>query len=137
MKKPLQRFWIFALLAVLMAGCAVIKPPAPPLSENPAVIALVDSAHVDIDAGRLPNAAAVLERALRLEPKNPRLWQELARLRMKEGDYAQAESCAQRSSSWAGDNNDLRAENWRLIGEARAARGDETGAKAALERAKR
>jgi len=123
------------LLALLAAGCAVVRPPAP-VSENSAVIGLVDVARVDVDAGRLPNAVASLERALRIEPKNPRLWRELARVRLQEGEYAQAENLAARSNSWAGADNDLRAENWRLIAEARAARGDDAGAKLALERAR-
>jgi Tfp pilus assembly protein PilF len=123
------------VLAGLLGGCAVIAPPAP-VSDNTAVLELVQVARADVDAGRVPNAVASLERALRIEPKNPRLWQELARVRLKEGDYAQAENLAARSNSWAGSDNELRAENWRLIAEARAARGDEAGAKAATERAK-
>ncbi|HYM48449.1 MAG TPA: tetratricopeptide repeat protein, partial [Burkholderiaceae bacterium] len=120
---------------VLVASCAAILPP-PPVSENSAVVALVDNARTDVEAGRFPNAVAALERALRIEPKNPRIWNQLARLRLKEGDYEQAEGLAARSNSWAGADNDLRAQNWQLISEARAARGDDAGAKAALERAK-
>jgi Tfp pilus assembly protein PilF len=95
----------------------------------------MDSARADAAAGNLTNAAASLERALRIEPRNPRLWQELARVRLKQGQYAQAESVAARSNSWAGDDKGLRAENWRLIAEARRARGDAEGAQAALEQA--
>lgn len=136
MKQLLKSVWIVVLLG-LLAGCAILQPtpPVPPVSENLAVLALVDNARTDADAGRLPNAVAGLERALRLEPKNPRLWHEFARVRMQEGDYTQAESLAARSNSWASGDNTLRAENWRLIAEARTARGDEAGAKAALQRA--
>jgi tetratricopeptide (TPR) repeat protein len=133
--KRLRFFIATALLAALVAGCKSILPP-PPVSENSAVVGLISTARADTDAGQYPNAIASLERALRIEPKNPRLWQEFARVRMKQGDYAQAENLAARSNSWAGSDNDLRAENWRLIAEARAARGDDAGAKAALERAK-
>jgi len=130
----LKRVVVTSFAAVL-TSCAVIAPP-PPVSDNSAVLELVQVARADVDVGRIPNAVAALERALRIEPKNPRLWQELARVRLKEGDYAQAENLAARSNSWAGSDNDLRAENWRLIAEARAARGDDAGAKVALERAK-
>jgi hypothetical protein len=44
---------------------------------------------------------------------------------------------AARSSSWAGSDNRLRAENWRLIAEARERRGDDAGARAAIERAEK
>lgn len=98
---------------------------------------LMEGARTDARAGRLANAAASLERALRIEPRNPRLWQELARVRLQQGEFAQAESTAARSNSWAGNDDSLRAENWRLIAETRTARGDAEGARAALERSNR
>ena len=73
-------------------------------------------------AGRLPNAAATLERALRIEPRNARLWHELAQVRLRQRDYAQAESLAARSNTLAGSDAELRAMNDRLVEEARAAR---------------
>jgi Tfp pilus assembly protein PilF len=112
--------------------------PAPPAhAENLAIAGLLLGARTDAAAGRLANAAASLERALRIEPRNPRLWQELARVRLKQGDYAQAESTAARSNSWAGSDNALRADNWRIIAHARNARGDAEGARVALEAAER
>jgi len=112
--------------------------PVPPAhTENLAIAGLLIGARTDAAAGRLVNAAASLERALRIEPRNPRLWQELARVRLKQGDYAQAESTAARSNSWAGSDNVLRADNWRIIAHARDARGDAEGARVALEAAER
>jgi len=96
--------------------------PSPTARETTAVASLMESAHADAAAGRLPDAAATLERALRLEPRNPRLWQELARVRLAQRDYVQAEQLAQRSNSWAGSDSALRAENARIIEEARAGR---------------
>lgn len=136
-----------ALLAALLAGCASAPGPEPSPAEQPpsapapsaepatkenvAIAGLMESARADSAAGRLPNAAASLERALRIEPRNPRLWQELARVRLKQGDYAQAESLAQRSNTWGGADNRLRADNWRLIAQSRQARGDADGARKA------
>jgi Tfp pilus assembly protein PilF len=140
-------------LVLALAGCATPpapgsqpgEPPAPPPvapappahKETVAVAGLMETARADAAAGNLANAAASLERALRIEPRNPRLWQELARVRLKQGQFAQAENVAARSNSWAGDDKALRAENWRLIAEARRARGDAEGAQAALEQAGR
>src|SRR2546427_3861850 len=140
-----------AFLAVGTAGCATVRhpelggpvPEPAPLpapaarTENLAIAGLLDGARADAASGRLVNAAASLERALRIEPRNPRLWQELARVRLKQGDYAQAVSTAARSNSWAGSDSALRAENWRPIAHAREARGDAEGAKGALEAAER
>jgi Tfp pilus assembly protein PilF len=118
------------LILVLLSGCATVEPPAPvpetpapqTPSENIAVAGLMDTARADVAANRLGSAAATLERALRIEPRNPRLWHELAKVRLKQGDYAQAESTAQRSNAWAGSDADLRAANQRIIEDARAAR---------------
>jgi len=137
---------LFLLFAVL-AGCATPppsepqpeQPPAapapPPHKENIAVAGLMETARTDAASGNLAGAAASLERALRIEPRNPRLWHELARVRLKQGQYAQAESVAARSNSWVGDDRALRADNWRLIAESRRARGDTEGAQAAMEQA--
>ena len=120
---------------LLIAGCASAPEQAPapaPVEqaapaaagprENVAVAGLMESARSDAAAGRLPAAAASLERALRIEPRNPRLWQQLARVRLQQADYAQAESLAARSNSFAGGDTALRAENQRIIDESRAAR---------------
>lgn len=87
-----------------------------------AIAGLMDSARADAAAGRLVSAAATLERALRIEPRNPRLWHELALVRQRQGDYAQAASLAARSNSWAGSDSALRAANQRIIEQARTAR---------------
>jgi Flp pilus assembly protein TadD len=153
-----MRFLLIAL--VLLAGCETVPetpPAAPPAtppetapspqtdappppvarSENTAVAGLMDTARVDAAAGKLSTAAAALERALRIEPRNPRLWQELARVRLQQRQFVQAESTAARSNSFAGSDGALRAENWRLIAQSREARGDEEGARSARESAEK
>lgn len=144
---------LIACLAAVIGGCAVVQPPAPvsaPVTdsapapappaartESVAIAGLLDGARADAASGRLANAAASLERALRIEPRNPRVWQELARVRLAQGDYMQVEGLAARSNTWARDDPALRAENWRLIAKAREARGDAQGAQTALEAAAR
>ena len=118
-------------------GVPVVTPASPPVKENIAIAGLMETARADAASGNLANAAASIERALRIEPRNPRLWHELARVRLKQRQYAQAESVAARSNSWAGDDKALRAENWRLIAQARGARGDTEGAVKALEESNR
>lgn len=143
------------LLALLVSGCASQAPapvtesgmpgttpapqaPAPAArQESMAIAGLMESARTDAAAGRYPNANASLERALRIEPRNPRLYHQLARVRIQQGQYVQAEQFAVRSNSYAADDPGLRTENWRLIAQAREARGDREGARAALEAASR
>src|SRR6266849_5281980 len=118
------------VLAAILAGCATVYQPVPAPAPAPApaahtesiaIAGLMESARADTAVGRLANAAASLERALRIEPRNPRLWHELARVRMSQGDYAQAESLAARSNTWVGNDSELRAANVRLITQARTA----------------
>ena len=132
------------LLTAALSACAIapFTPTSPeetlaraPVSQNTAVVALADAARTDAAAEKFSGAASSLERALRIEPRNPRLWHELGRLKLKEGDYRQAANMAARSNTWVGADKALHAANWRLIGEARRADGDETGALAAFSKA--
>jgi len=135
MVASLLRVIPFGLL-LLVASCGLVPTAELPVSDNSAVLALVAQAGNERAAGHLPAAAAALERALRIEPRNPRVWQELARVRLAEGEPAQAEQLAVRAASWAGDDRSVRAASWRLIAEARAARGDQAGADEAFTRAR-
>jgi len=114
--------------AAAEAGSETAAPPPPPVSSNRAVVALVDRARQEAGSGRRESAGASLERALRIEPRNAWLWHELARLRLTQGQYAQAVSLAQKSNSLAVREHTLQALNWHLIADARIAQGNAAGA---------
>lgn len=130
---------ILSVAGLFLAGCAV--PPSdvllPEPSSNTAVLSLLAQAHAQTAAGQLESAGTSLERALRIEPRNPVLWQELAQVRFDQGKYQQAENLAAKSNALAGEKQYLRAENWHIIGQARSQRGDHQGAQAAFEQAER
>lgn len=127
---------------VLLAGCAATgggrEPGAVqgPVSGTPAVVALADSAGRAMSAGHPESAAASLERALRLEPRNPRLWYRLARVRLAQHRDEDAESLASKAVSLSGDAA-LAAAAWRVVAAARRARGDIAGARDADRQAAR
>ncbi len=143
----MNRYYLFFIpaLLLLLAGCAgVTTPPSaestaaaaqpePVKSENRAVIALLDLARTDNEAGRREAAGASLERALRIEPRNPWLWHQLAQVRLTQGQYEQAISLARKSNSFAGRQSRVQAENWQVIGKARVAQGDSAGAEQAFK----
>jgi predicted Zn-dependent protease len=110
-------------------------PPVPraEMSGNHAVIALLDRAQTDSDAGQREAAGASLERALRIEPRNPWLWLQLAQLRLAQGQYAQAITLARKSNSFAGHQPRVQAGNWQVIAQARVAQGDSAGAEQAFK----
>jgi predicted negative regulator of RcsB-dependent stress response len=143
-----NRYLLFfiATLLLTLAGCAGVTTqpsaesaaealPEPVKSDNRAVIALLDLAKTDNEAGKREAAGASLERALRIEPRNPWLWHELAQLRLTQGQYEQSISLARKSNSFAGQDRRLQALNWRVIGNARVAQGDSSGAEQSFKQA--
>jgi len=105
-------------------------------SQPPAVVALLDQAEQQANAGELEPAAASLERAIRIDPRNPVLWYHLATVRLSQGDSPQAEQLAVKSNSLAAGNAAQQARNWQLIAQARRAQNDTQGAAAAERRAR-
>ena len=114
-------------------GATIVPVPKSVMSGNRAVITLLDRAQTDSEAGQREAAGASLERALRIEPRNPWLWLELAQVRFAQGQYAQAITLARKSNSFAGRQHRVQAENWQVIGQARVAQGDPAGAEQAFK----
>jgi tetratricopeptide (TPR) repeat protein len=137
-----QRYFRRALIAVVpcalalaQVGCATrggVQTDATAES-LPAVQSLVDSARAASAEGRFDDAAADLERALRLQPENAVLWRELALVRRDQGQWDQAVSLALRSNSFA--DEDLQRDNWGFRAECRRALGAAAGALEAAGRA--
>jgi hypothetical protein len=103
----------------------------PPREQPPAVVALLGHAEQQANDGDLQSAAMTLERAIRIDSRNPVLWHHLASVRLAEGNAEQAESLAKKSNALAAGNYALQARNWGLIAEARRTRGDMAGAQSA------
>lgn len=128
------RFSMVLLSVLLLAGCSVLPTS---VSQNPAVKSLVDQAGMHTSSGDYEQASASLERALRIEPRNAVLWQQLALVRIEQELFVQAENLAAKSNALVGDNRRLRKKNWLIIADARSRRGDIQGAQAAQDRAAR
>jgi predicted Zn-dependent protease len=122
--------------------------PAPPLPEKvlpnypksadaisgAAVLSLLRSAQSARAAGQYGQAAGSLERALRIEPRNYFVWSTLADTYLRQKNYDQAESVAQKSNSLGRGNVYVEQENWRVIRDARNANGNAAGAAEAQAR---
>ena len=102
---------------------------------NAAVVALLESAREAEKARQYGRAAAALERALKVEPRNPWLWHRLAAIRYRQGRHPEAEALSRRSMSLSPEDLKLESRNWRVIAAARHGQGDEEGARDALRRA--
>ncbi len=92
------------------------------------VIALIKQARAHLGAGQPAQAAAALERAQRIEPRNYFVWSALGQSYLAQKNYSQAESVAQKSNVLARGNVWVELENWRTIAAARAASGNAIGA---------
>ena len=117
---------------------AAERPPAQGPRQfhlGPAATALVNQAHKQAGGGDFGQAAATLERALRIEPDNPLLWIELGRVRLSESNFAQADSMGHKAVALATGDPGAQAAAWRLIAESLRARGRDPEAAEADQRA--
>lgn len=120
---------LLLVLVLVIAGCAGgpagsgLDQPSAELGLNPdtgrAVSSLLAKAELREQQAQWEGAAALLERALRIEPRNARLWHRLAKVRLQQGRYAMAESLAQKSNALARDDGELKRRNAELIDTAR------------------
>ena len=150
------------VLALAQSGCTVVgalpgadrsaprqttpepvRPAAPsrpsPTSPQPvygtsAVVDLMARARTQAAQGNHAAAGGSIERALRIEPRNPALWYNLGVNHHRLKDYVQCENAGLKSLSYINSAHSLYAENWRLIAECRLQRGDRAGAQAARAR---
>lgn len=100
-------------------------PAAPPrqFSLGPASSALVAQAHRQSGGGDWGQAAATVERALRIEPDNPLLWIELGRVRLGENNPAQADAMGRKALALSTGDPQAQSGAWKLIADALRAGG--------------
>lgn len=99
-----------------------------------AVVTLWRQYQLEADADKTQRATATLERALRIEPRNPFLWQQLAKIKLDQEQPRQAVAMARKSNSLAVGNPYVQLGNWRIIHEAKDQLDDDSGADFAEER---
>ena len=102
---------------------------------SPVVGALVSAANQNSKAGDLDSAAASIERAIRIEPRNATLFYKLALLRLQQSKPRLAEDLAKKSALLASTNSTLKRHCWLLIAHAREIQQDFAGAKEARAKA--
>ena len=95
----------------------------------------MSQAHQQARTGDTAQAAATLERALRIEPDNPLVWTELGRVRLAENNPPQADAMGRKALTLASGDAAAQSSAWRLIADALRARGDNGGAAEAERRA--
>lgn len=105
---------------------------AEPLNDNapmsPVVKRLAANAGDQRRVGNWVGAANSLERALRIEPRNGRLWSRLAQVHHDQKSWKKAIQLAAKSNTLSGGNSNLLRQNWVLMANSYDALGDASSA---------
>ena len=94
---------------------SVSRESVPVPREGKAAATLLASARQNEQSGQFSQAEMVLERALRVEPRNARLWHEMAQVKYGQKDYRQVVQFCIKSNSLAGKDYGLMQQNWQLM----------------------
>lgn len=127
-----RQLGILLLALMILSGCATprrTEPPSspdlPPPSEYKPVTgpaaALYAEAEKALQAGRLAESEMLLERALRIEPRNPYYWHTMARVKYRQGQYRETVQFCLKADSLAGKETQLLARNQELLRQAKKA----------------
>jgi len=102
----------------------IIEPPMETqvFYTKPVVKKLLKKARLKYQEKNYHAAVSLLERAIDISPNNPFVWQQLAMVRLKQQNYAQAEQLAAKSNVLGESNDELRMKNWQIIAEAKRGR---------------
>ena len=103
---------------------SVRRESVPVPEEGKAAATLLASARQNERTGQFSQAEMMLERALRVEPRNARLWHEMAQVKFEQKDYGQAVQFCIKSNSLAGKDYDLIQQNWLLMEKAYLEQGE-------------
>lgn len=99
----------------------VLPPKSVPAGPARSLYAKANKA---LKSGRPGQADMLLERALRIEPRNALFWHLLGQSKYAQGDFVQAVQFCRKSESLAGNNNKLRQYNRSLLQRAYRKLGD-------------
>jgi len=135
---PNTRYIYLIACCLLPAACSTVHPPAlelpgepadkviyPSPKTSPAVVDLLNQARDATQQGQLQRAEVLLERTVRIEPRNATLWNYLAKLRLHQARFQEAIGLAAKSNALSSrDDDKLKADNWRIIAHAHYQQGD-------------
>ncbi len=152
-----SNYYLMGLLVLALSACATnprpagderevetrVREPARQDSEgvqvfplqNPAVKELLADAGQAESEGDYEQAAVLLERALRIQPRDPEILQHMAEVQLRKKDYDQALTFAVRSYDIGPRVGEICSRNWRTISVARGHLGDNNGSRQAEQRA--
>ncbi len=126
------RACVFLLFALLAACGLPGGGPRPALDEN--LRQLLVEAEAARARGDEARAEALLEQALRMAPREPRVWYRHAGLRLQQGRLDEARAMARRGLGYAREGR-MRSQLWLLLAEIERRAGNPRAEQAALREA--
>jgi Tfp pilus assembly protein PilF len=134
------RIMLFSILSLTLIYPVHAEEDSNTAQITIAVASLLEKARQEFDADQIEQAAATLERALRIDSGNPVLWHNLAGVRLQQENWERAANLAYKSNSKLHATNKvdkvwLQIRNWTIIGLACKGMGDKECENAAKRRA--
>lgn len=112
----MKNVFLFAVTVFLMSGCAMQAPQQ--ARSGPGGV-LMTHADQYVAAGEDAQAIALLERMVRIEPRNGHAWLRLAEIHFASGELNKAEQFARRAMQFAGTDKMLLRETQLLLDKVR------------------
>lgn len=103
-------------------------PARPAPDARAPTLALLRQSERSADDGDLSGAIAYVERAIRLNSRDPELWLRLARLQLAADHPATAEQLAHKAVALSGSRSVERRQAWLVVADALEAQGDDEAA---------
>jgi cytochrome c-type biogenesis protein CcmH/NrfG len=101
----------------------ISEPNAQPDYAVP-TLALLQQSQRAVGEGNLDEAIAYVERAIRMNPKDPELWLRLAELQLSADHPASAAQVAQKAIALSGSETEVQRKAWLVVADARERQGD-------------
>ena len=103
-------------------------------AQKPATVALLNTANYQSNSGNLKAAQASLERALRISPKDPEVYQSLGEVHRQLGEFIQAEQMVLKGIAVAAGQSIKLRRLWSALAKIRSQAGDAAGANKAFQK---
>jgi Tfp pilus assembly protein PilF len=112
-------------------------PPQPPVKATGPAASLIETGRKQLAAGHPDQAETTLERAVRIDPRNPQVWHSMGRVQYVQGNFAKAVQFCLKANALLHPASSLRRANWQLLADAYQQLGQAAKAQEAREQAAR
>lgn len=110
-------------------------PPPPPTKATGPAASLIETGRKQLAAGHPDQAETTLERAIRIDPRNPVVWHTMAQVQYDQGNFAKVVQFCLKTNTLLPQASPLRRANWQLLADAYQQLGETAKAQEAMAQA--